>query len=71
MKLPISPKHCFLKIYFSHDRKGENHEAEKMFKLKLVRILVKRFDKFHDIWATATFLISVLLCHNLDSSMLK
>ena len=41
-----------------------------MTKIKLVRVLVKRFDKFHH-FGTFTFLVSVLLCLNLDSSMLE
>ena len=41
-----------------------------MTKLKLVKVLATSFDKFQHL-ATFTFLISVFLCHNLGSVMLK
>ena len=69
-KLPISPKQRFLKICFSPSREGEDYRAKNMTKIKLARVLVKSFDKFHHL-EPSHFLDSVLLCHNLDSSILK
>ena len=60
-KLPISPSQSFLRI---------PQRAEKMTKIKLARILVTSFDKSH-IFALFTILVSILLCHNFDSIMLK
>ena len=68
-KLPTFPEH-FLKIYFSPAERGEDYRADKMTKIKLTRVLVTSFDKF-TIFATLKTLISVLLCHNLDSTFLK
>ena len=69
-KLPISPKQRFLKICFSPSREEEDYRAENMTKIKLARVLVTSFDIFHH-FTTFTFLVSVFLCHNLDSNMLK
>ena len=44
-KLTISSKQRFL--YFSSAEKEEDYGAEKMTKIKLVRVLVTSFDKFH------------------------
>ena len=41
-----------------------------MTKTKAGRVLVTSFDKFA-IFTTLTFLVSVLLCHNLDLHILK
>ena len=47
-RLPTSPEQRFLKIYFSPaERGGEDYGAEKMTKIKLVRVLVTSSDKFH------------------------
>ena len=69
-KLPISPEQHFLKICFSPAERGKNYGAEKMTKIKLARVLVTSFDKFH-LFCNLNILISVLLCHNLDLSMLE
>ena len=45
-------------------------ELKKMTKIKLVRVLATSFVKSH-LLCTYHFLVSVLLCHNLDSNMLK
>ena len=45
--LPVSSKQRFLKIYFSPAERGEDYGAEKIIKIKLARILVTSFDKFH------------------------
>ena len=44
-KLPISLKQRFL--YFSSAESGEDYGAEKMTKIKVARLLVTSFDKFH------------------------
>ena len=66
----FSPNSVFYKSIFPQPKWGEGYGAEKIIKLKLVRVLVTRFDKFHH-FTTFTFLVSVLKCHSLDSSMLK
>ena len=73
-KLPIPPKQHFLKIYFFPSRKGEgwgeDNGVENLPKLNLrgywSQVLISS-----TIFATFTLLASVLLCHNLASSMLK
>ena len=65
-KLPLSSSKHFLKIYF-FPRIERGLWTEKMTKIKLARVLVTNSI----IFATFTFLIFVLLCHNLDSSTLK
>ena len=49
MKLLIFPEQRFLKIYFSPaERGGEDFmELKKMIKIKLARVLVTSFGKFH------------------------
>ena len=68
--LPISPEQCFLKIYFSPAERGEDYGAEKLTQMKLARVLGTSFDIFH-YFCNLYILASVLLCHNLDSGMLK
>ena len=78
-KLPIPVEQRFLKIYFLPSRKGGRGgggdggiimELQKLLKLNLrgywSQVLINS-----TIFATFTFLISVSLCHNLASSMLK
>ena len=65
MKLPISSKQRFLKIYFSPAERGGDYGADKMTKIKRARVLVTSFDKFHHL-CNFTYFASVLLCHNLD-----
>ena len=50
--------------------RGEDYGVKKITKLKPMRVLVRSFYKF-TIFATFTFSVYVLLCHNLASSMLK
>ena len=52
---PFPPNRVFWKSAFHPAERGEDYGVEKMAKVKLVRVLVTSFDKFH----------------NLDSSMLK
>ena len=66
--LPISPRWHFLKIYFLPQQKGGgegNYGADKITKIKLVRVLVTSFIESHPL-CTLHFLVPVLLCHNLD-----
>ena len=70
-KLPISSNQGFPKICFSPSRKGEDYGAEKMTKVKLVRVLVTSFDKFHHLCNLHIFGLCFVLLHNLDSSILK
>ena len=44
-KLTNSPKQQFL--YFSSAEREEDYGAEKMTKIKLAKVLLKSFDKFH------------------------
>ena len=60
---------CFWKSIIL-GRKGKDYGAEKMTKIKLVKVLVTSFDEFH-IFPTFTYLVPVLFCQNLDSSILK
>ena len=59
-KLPVSPKQCFFKIYFSPAERGKDYEAEKMNKIKLrecwSQVLINS-----TIFAICTCLVSVLL----------
>ena len=41
------PNKVFWKSIFRQQKRGENYGAEKMTKIKLARILVTSFDKFH------------------------
>ena len=66
----LTKLHNFLKIYFSPAKRREGYGAEKITKIKFVRALVTRFDKFHHLCYLYIFDF-VLLCHNLDSVMLK
>ena len=67
---PFHPTSISWESIFSPSRKGGGLWSWKMTKLKLVKVLATSFDKFQHL-ATFTFLISVFLCHNLDSVMLK
>ena len=67
---PFHPTSILWESIFSPSRKGGGLWSWKMTKLKLVKVLATSFDKFQHL-ATFTFLISVFLCHNLDSVMLK
>ena len=70
-KLPIPPEQHFLKIYFSSGKRGERiMELKKLLKLNL-RGYCRQVLINSAIFATFTFLVFVLLCHNLASSMLK
>ena len=67
----LFPQGAFLKNYFSPAVRREEEtmkELKKMTKIKLERVMVASFGKFHDRYM---FGVPVLLCHNLDSSMLK
>ena len=63
-KLPTPPGQRFLKIYFFPSRKGgEDYGVEKVIKIKPTRnwshILINS-----TIFATFTYLVTVLFCHN-------
>ena len=62
---PFPPNKVFWKSTFHPAERGEDYVAEKMEKLNLrgywLQILINS-----TIFATSTFLVSVLLCHNLD-----
>ena len=45
-KKHISTEHCFLEIYFSPAERGD-YGAEKMTKIKLAKVLITSFNKFH------------------------
>ena len=55
MKLSISPKQWFMKIYFFTSRKGKDYGAEKTTKLKTVMVLVTCFDKFNHLFKLSLF----------------
>ena len=54
-RLPISSKKLFLKIYFSPAQKREDFSLRKLLKIKLVSVLVTRFDKFHHLFSLDSF----------------
>ena len=54
-KLPISPNSIFWKSVFSPSGRGKDYEAEKMTKIKLARILVLSFNKFHHLCSLYIF----------------
>ena len=62
LSLPIiSPDSVF--HILSPAERGEIMGTEKMSKIKLARVLVTSFDKFH-VFAAFTYLVSVLVRHN-------
>ena len=70
-KLPISLRKRFLKIYFLLQQiEGTMRELKKLSKLNMLgywsQVLINP-----TIFAPFPFLVYVLLCHNLDSCMLK
>ena len=69
-KLPIPPQQHFLKILFFPAEREEDYGVEEIIKINLQRywsqVLINSTT-----FATFTFLVSVLLCHNLASGMLK
>ena len=78
-KLPIPLEGRFLKIYFFPSREAGGrggggdcgvYAVEKDTKIKPTRVLSTILIN-STIFATFTILVSVLLCHNLASSMLK
>ena len=54
-RLPISSKKLFLKIYFSPAQKREDFSLRKLLKIKLVSVLVTRFEKFHHLFSLDSF----------------
>ena len=44
---PFPPNRVFWKSVFQPTERGEDYGAEKMTKVKLARVLVTSFDKFH------------------------
>ena len=68
-KLPISPPKKFLKVYFSPAQRERTMELKIWPKLNFQGY----WSQFWYIppFPTFIFLVSVLLCHNLDSSMVK